>query len=75
MKRENEILDDLFFGWFGTENEFTDFKSILNEVGTVHNITFKGSVGISIDFLDTTVSLHPDGRLTTKLYVKPTDAT
>ena len=25
--------------------------------------------------MDTTVSLHPDGRLTTKLYVKPTDAT
>ena len=69
------FLDDLFFGWLGTERQFSNFKSILNEVGIAHGITFKGDVGKSVDFLDTTVSLHPDGKLVTKLYVKPTDAT
>ena len=70
------FLDDLFFGWLGDEGQFTHFTSILNEVGTKHGITFKGGVGKSVDFLDTTISLDiSDGSLTTKLYVKPTDAT
>ena len=32
-------------------------------------------MGKSIDFLHTTVTLHQDGKITTKMYVKPTDAT
>ena len=51
------------------------FKLILNEVGREHGITFKGEVGSSVDFLNITVTLHPDGKLTTRMYVKPTDAT
>ena len=43
-------------------------------MGTDHGITFKGSVGKSVDFLDCTVDLKPNGCLTTKLYTKPTDA-
>ena len=51
------------------------FKATLNEVGVTHGITFKGVVGESVDFLDTSVTLQPDGRLTTTMFVKPTDAT
>ena len=69
------FLDDLFFGWTGSESEFIDFQSALNEIGTKHGITFKGSVGKSVDFLDTTITLNPDSSLSTKMYVKPTDAT
>ena len=68
------FLDDLFFGWSGTETEFTAFQSVLNQIGTKHGITFKGSVGTSVDFLDTTISLNPDSSLSTKMYVKPTDS-
>ena len=50
------------------------FKLALNKVGKRHGITFKGEVGSSVDFLDTTVTLSIEGRLTTKMYVKPTDA-
>ena len=69
------FLDDLFFGWMGTARQFTLFKSTLNEIGSQHGITFKGDVGKAVDFLDITINIHPDGSLTTKMYVKPTDAT
>ena len=36
-------------------------------------MTFKGDIGISIDFLDVSVSLK-GGHFSTKMYVKPTDA-
>ena len=47
----------------------------MNEIGVEHGITFKGEVNSSVDFLDTTVTLNPNGNLSTKMYVKPTDAT
>ena len=68
------FLDDLFFGWTGTIRQFSKFKLALNEVGTKHGITFKGDVRKTVDFLDCTVYLQPNGCLTTKMYVKPTDA-
>ena len=74
LSSRKRFLDDLFFGWLGTERQFTIFRLALNEVGREYGITFKGEVGCAVDFLDTTVTLHPDGRLTTKMYVKPTDA-
>ena len=67
------FLDDLWFGWQGTERQFTRFKAILNEVGKTVGITFKGEVGKSVDFLDMTVELK-DGHLSTKMYIKPTDS-
>ena len=60
------FLDDIFFGWGGTVREFTIFKNTLNEMGSKHGITFKGEVGKSVDFLDTTVNLHSNGSLTNK---------
>ena len=47
----------------------------LDYIGVEHGITFKGDVNSSVDFLDTTVTLNPNGNLSTKMYVKPTDAT
>ena len=44
-------------------------------MGIKHGITFKGEVGKTVDFLDITVSLTSDGKLRTKMFVKPTDAT
>ena len=75
LMSRKRFLDDLFFGWLGTQRQFSNFKSILNEVGIKHGITFKGEVGKTVDFLDITVSLTSDGKLRTKMFVKPTDAT
>ena len=75
MVSRKRFLDDLFFGWCGTERQFAVFKGLLNEVGRNHGITFKGDVGKSVDFLDISVDLHLNGKLTTKMFVKPTDAT
>ena len=75
LSSRKRFLDDLFFGWVGTERQFDVFKGTLNKVGKVSGITFKGEVGKSVDFLDMTISLLPDGNLKTKLFVKPTDAT
>ena len=55
-------------------DEFFTFTAVPNEVGCEHGVTFKGMVEESVDFLDTTVTLQVDGRLTTTMYVKPTDA-
>ena len=68
------FLDDLWFGWTGTARQFTLFKTALNKVGGEIGITFKGEVNSSVDFLDVTVTLEADGKINTKLYVKPTDA-
>ena len=48
----------------------------MNRIGKKeHDISFTGDVGLSIDFLDVTVQLNAtDGTITTKLFVKPTDA-
>ena len=45
----------------------------MNEVGSEYGITFKGEVGTTINFLDVSVSLN-DSHFSTKMYVKPTDA-
>ena len=74
MSTRSRFLDDLWFGWTGTERQFTLFRTALNEVGKTVGITFKGEVSESVDFLDVTVALTKDGLFNTKLYVKPTDA-
>ena len=73
MALRKRFLDDIWFAWYGTNLEFAHFKAVLNEVGDQHGITFKGEVGASIDFLDVSVTLN-DSHFTTKMYVKPTDA-
>ena len=74
MSNRSRFLDDLWFGWGGTERQFVLFKAALNEIGSNVGITFKGDVGTSVDFLDVTVTLTKHGHFNTKLYTKPTDA-
>ena len=74
MSSRLRFLDDLWFGWGGTERQFNLFRAALNEIGKTVGITFKGEVGKSVDFLDVTVGLTKEGCFSTKLYVKPTDA-
>ena len=59
------------------QRQFDVFKAMLNKIGGREeiNITFKGEVGKSFDFLDTTITLKPSGHICTSLYVKSTDAT
>ena len=54
--------------------QFSLFRSTLNEIGSENGMTFKGEVGRKVDFLDVTVELGRNGKLTTVLFVKPTDA-
>ena len=77
LSSRKRFLDDLWFGWMGTQRQFDVFKAMLNKIGGREeiNITFKGEVGKSVDFLDTTITLKPSGHICTSLYVKPTDAT
>ena len=46
----------------------------LNETKTQTGLSFKGEVGKKVNFLDVTVELASNGKLTTCLYVKPTDS-
>ena len=73
MSSRKRFLDDIWFAWLGTERQFSRFKTALNEVGSEYGITFKGEVGTTINFLDVSVSLN-DSYFSTKMYVKPTDA-
>ena len=51
------------------------FIAAMNRIGSRdHGITFTGAVGLTIDFLDVSVTLKPAGKVETKLFVKPTDA-
>ena len=69
ISSRKRFLDDLWFGWMGTERQFTSFKKVLNEVGDdLHGITFKGDVSKSVDFLDATITLKQKGKISTSLY-------
>ena len=75
VSSRRRFLDDLWFGWLGTSREFSLFLAALNRVGGSNfGITFKGAVGPEVDFLDISISLKSNGKLETKLFVKPTDA-
>ena len=73
MSSRKRFLDDIWFAWFGSERQFSMFKTVLNKVGSEYGITFKGEVGTSIDFLDVSVTLR-DTHFITRMYIKPTDA-
>lgn len=64
-------IDDVFFIWSGTVSELNQFNLYLNSVDPDVDFRLKFSAE-SIQFLDTEVSCV-DGKLCTKLYVKPTD--
>ena len=69
-------IDDVFVVWEGKQQDlkiFLEFANVFAETkGYRSSIKFKYASGQSVDFLDTTVSIQPNGRLTTTLYTKPT---
>ena len=75
ISNRKRFLDDVWFGWLGTSNEFSTFIAAINQIGKTHyGITFTGGVGSSVDFLDVSITLKWNGKLETKMFVKPTDA-
>ena len=65
------FINDFFMIWIHDEQSLTDFT-----LHTRHqSIKFTSDISkTSINFLDTTVSINPDGTLATDLYTKPTDS-
>ena len=65
-------IDDIFLLWRGSLEEL---QSFMKEINTVHP-TIKFEIEFSktnVHFLDTNVTITPDGRIKTSLYQKPTD--
>lgn len=66
-------IDDIFIIWTHGPALLQSFLGFLNEQHPT--IKFTSEVSSSeVPFLDTLVQLKPDGRISTKLYTKPTDA-
>ena len=63
--------DDIFMIWTGNEDELREFIEYLNNLHPTIKFTSEQSSS-SVAFFDTTVSLK-DGKISTDLYVKPTD--
>ena len=65
-------IDDIFCIYPGNENEANNFLLFLNSHH--HSIKFTADISNrSVNFLDVTVLVNDQGKLTTTLYRKPTD--
>ncbi|CAJ0966626.1 unnamed protein product, partial [Ranitomeya imitator] len=65
-------IDDVFMIWKGDEDLLLQFVSDMNSC--VPNLSFSMQKStISINFLDTMITLEADGNLDVDLYCKPTD--
>ena len=66
-------IDDVFMIWQHGEPELKDFITHLNSRRNTIKFTEECSCS-SVNFLDVTVSLTPNGTIKTSLYCKPTDS-
>ena len=66
------FIDDIFMLWTGTLDELKNFEGTINQIHPSIKLTFEYSFK-EINFLDTTIVISPNGRLTTKVFKKPTD--
>ena len=66
-------IDDVFMIWQHGDIELKEFLAYLNSQHKTIKFTEENSKS-SINFLDVTVSLAHDGKLSTTLYCKPTDS-
>jgi hypothetical protein len=73
LMNRSRFLDDIWGRWMGTQRTFETFKSLINEIGAQHGITFTGECGKSVVFLDVIVT-NTAGGLETTMFVKPTDS-
>ena len=68
-------IDDVLGVWTHGEDKLLEFVSELNSIHPSIKFTMESSTKTgSIAFLDTTISVKPDGSYTTELYIKPTSA-
>ena len=65
-------IDDLFFVWKGTEQELKQFFEEINKVHPSIKFDFNYSKS-EIDFLDLKIYKDFSGKLSTKVFTKPTD--
>ncbi|CAJ0943784.1 unnamed protein product [Ranitomeya imitator] len=66
------FIDDIFFVWTGTSEDLLLFHNDLNS--SISGLSFTiHSDQHSVNFLDTTITIMPDGTLESDLYVKTTD--
>ena len=67
------FIDDIFVIWVHGKDQLDDFIHYLNNC--LPSIKFEAeSSHQSVNFLDVTINLSPDGQIHTGLYTKPTDA-
>ncbi len=71
------FIDDVFVVWQGSSADFNHFLAFCDNFAASNNyrsnIRFTSSTpSKTANFLDTTVTVTPDGTLTTSLYSKPT---
>ena len=74
MLHRVRFLDDIWGAWQGCTNSFHSFLEAVNSIGSTYGITFTGECDKTVQFLDVTTSLD-EGKLSTTMYVKPTDST
>ena len=65
-------IDDIFAIWPHGEEQLVQFLEKINQFHPSIKFTAEWSAK-SVAFLDTKVTVENEGRLTTYLYVKPTD--
>ena len=69
------FIDDIFLLWGGTKRQFKMFVDDLNKHTAIYGISFGDySLGKSVDFLDTTLTIDSEGFITYTLFKKPTDS-
>ncbi|CAJ0949095.1 unnamed protein product [Ranitomeya imitator] len=66
------FIDDIFFVWTGNSEDLLLFHSDLNSFISGLSFTIHSDQH-SVNFLDTTITIMPDGMLESDLYVKTTD--
>ena len=66
------FIDDVFGLWTYTEDALLQFMDIMNKIHPTIKFTLDYST-VSLSFLDVTVYLSDDGKLSTDLYKKETD--
>ena len=68
-------IDDVLGVWTHGEDRLLEFLSELNSIHPSIKFTMESTIKTgSIAFLDTSISVKPDGNYTTELYIKPTSA-
>ena len=68
-------IDDVVGVWTHGEDKLKEFFEELNSIHPTIKFTIETTVKTgSIAFLDTTISIRPNGSFSTELYIKPTSA-